>query len=281
MKAYIEYIEKIKGVEDVSEVVKTIEKISASRVHFLKKELILLENYLDIVTSTLSRISVFCNRENNFFLEKKINARENVLVIISSDRGLVGNLWHDLINKVLELEYDKIIVLGSRGYAYLLEENIDVFKVFDFSDTNINKNFSLDICKYLFDLYTQDDINKIDIIYADFISIAEHDVKIVEFLPFNFSPKVSSKKIGFPIFEQKKKDIYNALIDKYIENFFYKLILEVKLSEFSVRMLEMEHASEKAKDEIIKIKKKFNKQKRNLITQKQLEIFNVKKRYES
>ena len=53
MKSYIMYKNQISGVKDVSETIKTVEKIAASSVHSLKRQVSNLNLYVDEIEKTL------------------------------------------------------------------------------------------------------------------------------------------------------------------------------------------------------------------------------------
>ena len=78
---------------------------------------------------------------------------------------------------------------------------------------------------------------------------------------------------GLPIFGSSKKEIFNILLKKYIDVFFLEIFLEAKLSEFSSRTIEAEHASSKSKDIIKSLQLSFVKERRKSSTQGQLESF--------
>ncbi len=139
-----------------------------------------------------------------------------------------------------------------------------------------------EISKYIFDIFKNEDYEQIDIIYPSFISLAEQKCLVVPFLPFSFEGDLTKKRkeseeLGLPIFEPSKVRIFRQALEKYIKVFLYKIILEAKLSEFSARTVAMEHASEKTKKLIARLNLSFRKERRRLVTQRQIESFSVHK----
>ena len=139
MKTYLAYKNQIQGFKDVSETVKTVEKIAASSVHFLKQEVNNLNVYTSEIEKVLARLSLFYQKEDHPLLQKR-NIKEKALIILTGDKGLVGGLWHKIINSFLEdikKRYQSVIAVGAKGENYLREENIQTIKgftqVFDIS----------------------------------------------------------------------------------------------------------------------------------------------------
>ena len=100
MKSYIAQQNRIQGIKDVSETVKMVEKIAASSVHFLKKEVSDLQSYTNRIEEVLSRLSLFYHKKQHPLLQKRTTG-EKALVILTGDGGLVGDLWHNVINTFL------------------------------------------------------------------------------------------------------------------------------------------------------------------------------------
>ena len=91
MKSYTEYQEEISGIKDVSETISTIEKIAATRVLSLKDKSSSLNSYTENLENILYRLNQFYAYKNNFLLKNK-KSGEKILLVITSDKTLVGGL---------------------------------------------------------------------------------------------------------------------------------------------------------------------------------------------
>ena len=101
METNLNYNNKVKGFKDVLETVKSKEKISASSFHFLEMETANLNQYTDFIERILARLSLFYQKKDHPFLQQR-KTGEKMLIIITADKGLVGGLWHKVINTFLE-----------------------------------------------------------------------------------------------------------------------------------------------------------------------------------
>jgi len=275
MKTYLTYKNQIEGFEDVADTVKTVEKIAAASVHFLKQEVASLNLYASEIEKTLARLSLFYQRKEHPLLQKRKKGQKS-LVIIAGEKGLVGGLWHKIITLFLENrdQYQSIAVIGAKGKNYLEEENVPIERSFTGLSDLLSEEKIKHITDYIFDEFKKGTLFKVDILYPRCISLAQQQAEFVSFLPFEFEPAREKKdSLGFPVFEPSKKLIFNNLLQKYIRVFFYKIILETKLSELSARTVEMEHASTKTDEFIQKLTFNYTKERRRFITQKQLESF--------
>lgn len=278
MKTYLDYKIQIQGFGDVLDTAKSSEKIAASAVHFLKAKVYSLDQYTETLDKLLSRLILFYQKREHPLLEKKENGKK-VLLLITADKGLVGGLWHQLISAFLNKKnnYDSVIVVGSKGGAYLEEEGAKIIKSFeDFSDLPETVELQ-EIAAYLFKRFKGAEFSKVDILYSQFVSLAEQKPVFCSFLPFDFKIEKKTGGVGFPIFEPSNNRIFDGLLQKYVNLYFYKIVLEAKLSEFSARTVSMEHASEKTKELIAQLKASYRKERHRVITQRQLESFRAHK----
>lgn len=277
------YKDRIAGLSDVRETVKVVEKKAASHIHLLKNQVDSLKSYREICEKILFRMSGFYWDSAHPLLKSHGSKKE--LIVITSDRGIVGGLYHNIIEKLIEVKgnYDSIIIVGKKGEEYLKEEGINAetvpFELENYPNSEDIKSFT----QLFFDRYAGNKLGKLDVLYSQFFSLAYQVPKITPFLPFSFGnnqPQESNKteKVpGFPIFEGDKKDIFNQLLRRFIDIYFSEVFWEAKLSEFSARTVEAENASTKTDEIIGKINLEFLKERRRNITQKQLESFTVHK----
>ncbi|HDH31726.1 MAG TPA: hypothetical protein ENH26_03060 [Candidatus Wolfebacteria bacterium] len=307
MKTYIAHKNQIKGFNNVSETVNMVEKIAASSVHFLKQEVFNLNVYAAEVEKILTRLSLFYQKKDNPLLQKKYTKRKT-LVILTGDKGLVGGLWHGIVNAFLKntKQYQAIIVIGAKGENYLKEENMPIIKSFTHIFDISQKKEIRYITNYIFDEFKKGVFSRVDILYPQFISLAKQTPNLTLFLPFEFTPleitnyddknaidnkrheqrkfltefKLTKRKKsseGLPIFEPSKQKVFDKLLQKYIGVFFHKIIMETKLSELSARAVAMEHAAVKTRELIKKLTLDYTKERRRIITQRQIESFTAHK----
>lgn len=295
MKKYIFYKTQIEGLLDVAETVRVIEKSAASYIHFLKKKVRALLEYKRQIQMMLGRLSRFYWNNNHPLLQEKVHG-EMALLVITGEKGLVGGLYHELINEVIirSKDYKYIWVIGNKGEEYLNEEGIQAERIstsFDFSNLPHSEEIQ-EMTEYLFNQFQKTNLKNVDVLYASFISFAKQNPAIVKFLPFSFIRKkpfnfvstnvkieanMYNKQLadGFPIFEPSKKFIFNELLKKYINVYFAEIILEAKLSELVARTVTAESAVKETEQLVKKFNREFLKAKHLTITQKQVESFSV------
>jgi F-type H+-transporting ATPase subunit gamma len=281
MKTYLAYKNEIQGFRDVAETVKSMEKIAASSIHFLKQRVANFDEYANAVRAVLARLSDFYAPTGNILLEKRPAGRK-ALVVLTGDKGLVDGLWHETVNTYMERKtaYTDVIIIGEKGRSYVSEEHVQIRKFFPNPSGQIIESDVETITDYLFREFKNGTYAAIDILYPRFISLAEQQPAYIPFLPFEFKKEAleqNERPDGLPIFEPAQKEVFDWFFEKYIEIFFHRIMTETKLSEFSARTVAMEEADEKTRGLIRQLTVSFHKERKRDITQKQIQSFSVKK----
>jgi len=280
MKKYLFYKTEIQGMEEVAETVRVIEKSAGSHIHFLKKKVAALSEYKKKVTVMLSRLFHFYWNSNQLLLKERQKG-ENVLLVFTGEKGIVGGLYHEIVNKVINRagSYEKIWVVGSKGKDYLKEEHIQIDESFPNISFEILPNDSQiqEMSNVLLRCFHRSMLKRIDILYPSFVSLVEQKSSIIQFLPFNFEQSKLSEPQenydGIPLFEPSKKIVFDTLLQKYIAVSFAEVILEAKLSECAARMVTAESAVKETQRLIDSLTCDFFKTKHLTMSQKQVESF--------
>jgi len=286
MKTYIAFKTELEGLNNVFDTVNAEEKIAASKVQILKNEILALNDYGEKLEKMMHSLSYFGDDKSHPLMKVRKSGKRTLLMI-SGDKGLVGGLWHKVVNKSLKImdEYDDIVVFGIKGKKFLEEEGVEISKFFTAMYPHEENGDT--IADYFFGQFIKGSVSHIDILYPQYVSISKQKPNVVRFLPFSFDKSddvvaanaaadvspAADMAAGIPIFEPSKKYIFNSLLNKYIKLFFYKIFSETSLSKFSARTVSMEHARVKTKELIKKNVQTYNKQRHRMLTQRQLISF--------
>lgn len=294
MKTYFEYKDRIAGLYDVAETVKTVEKIAASSIHTLKQEVRCFSAYTEEIEAVMRRLLRFSGRPDHPLLSSRGTGGRAALVI-TGDRGLVGGLWHAVVGECLARRdrYDIVLVVGAKGARYLEEERCTVEQSFRdviedaVSGTPSRSEQTDAVGSYLFDAFGKGLFSRVDVVFPHFVSLGRQRPVTRRLLPFGFSEAfddpakaaASGKEAeGWPIFESPKGVVFDRLMRKYVGTYLYGILLEAKLSELAARTVAMEHASAKTDQLRDRLAFGFAKERRRMLTQRQVESFSALRR---
>lgn len=296
------YRTQIKGLTEVAETVRVIEKSAASRIHLLRKEVFSLREYRQSLDVVLRRLTLFYPDKQHPLLRRR-EFGEEVLLLITGEKGIVGGLYHELISRVAaeSQNYGQIWVMGSKGEEYLREEGIRAQPIFTLADLSVLPKdkeighrkkdllppsgiFGLgsQLSRELFRRFRKEHLKRVRVLYAGFVSLARQRPKEVTLLPFNFAMTTQQEinqpaglAQGLPLFEPGKKVVLDELLQRYQAVFLTQILLEAKLAEFAARTVTAESAVRETKRIRNTLRRRFLKIRRSNITQRQVESFSV------
>ena len=119
--------------------------------------------------------------------------------------------------------------------------------------------------------YSNEDFDKIDIVYNKFKNAATQLVVNEQFLPISDIEDNSNNNSDY-IFEPSKKEIIEELIPKSLKNQLFKAIRDSWASEHGARMTAMHKATDNATELRDQLKLAYNQARQAAITNEILEI---------
>jgi len=282
MHTYTQFKNSELMVAGVGDMVRTIEKIAASRLHLMNEEVVRLTSYI----AELERVLFYLagsEEVTDHPLTIPKSEGERVLVVVGSNKGLVGGLHNTLIALFQEHahEYQRIIAVGRRVKQLFEEEAVVPDSYFEASDEDIEEAKVTAVADYLFTSFTGGAWREVDVLYPKYLTLSRQEPVIEQYLPFLFQSDkdaahtISPLQGSLPVFEPSRKRVYARFLDLYIRVRFYRLMLDAKLSELSARTIEMEHAATKADGMLAKIRHDFARERRANNTLKQLSSYQV------
>jgi F-type H+-transporting ATPase subunit gamma len=196
-----------------------------------------------------------------------------LVLIITTDRGLCGNMNAKVVKKLLENYGDgelDVIVIGKKGRDLLRQTSINVIAEFYGITDNLEFRDEYPILKLIESEYKSQKYQSVKIIYPHFISTLNQEAKILRLLPLKV--KTADEINGTTLFEPDKAEVLNKLIPRVLETILWQALLETIASEHSARMINMKNANENAEELIDDLTLSFNQSRQASITRELAEI---------
>ncbi|MCA9361878.1 F0F1 ATP synthase subunit gamma, partial [Candidatus Kaiserbacteria bacterium] len=242
MKSYTQHKQEVAGYRDVHETVQILEKIAAGQLHTLQRTAEALELYTHTMFNLMLRLETLSGR-SLFSRSSSQRSTSNVelAVILSGDKGLVGDLWHKLYEKYHEHYYGKqveLLVIGERGQLLWPEGGLHKVTHFSFSDRFPTHQELIELANSLHNAVAMDLYSSVSVLYVEATSIITHEPVVTDLLPLlpriNMPQTASLEQhLGLPIVDVSYEELANDLMKKYLVNRLQQLSMEVALSEFS------------------------------------------------
>lgn len=272
---------RIKSVKNTKKITKAMELVAASKMKKAVTKTLDSRVYAgyswDILRGLLGN-----QKESNENTQNEIIKNRELIVLITSNKGLCGAYNAQVIRNVIKLireNTDKkidFVTIGRKGDFAMRRTGQDVVAHFDVGESVVLREV-MPIVDYLVAVNNENKYDKISVQYTDYVSALSQKPNLRQLLPFDLSSDdkenetINLSKQEFK-FEPSYDTIVPVLKDKIMRVWVYQMVLESLASEQSARMLAMRNASDAAGEMIDDLTVKFNKARQAAITKEISEI---------
>lgn len=266
---------RIKSVESTKKITKAMQLVATSKLRKTRKQLEELKPYYSKVQETVAEI-LESNKGviDNPYLKENPQGR-NVFIVMTSSLGLCGGYNANVLKTMEQFIHDDDLVymIGNKGAGYLNHRQIEYNH--DYIDLNTTMDFReiVRLVGELTQMYKNQEIHKMKIIYTEFVNNLTFVPRVVTLLPVDTAEfddvEVTSK---FTIFEPSPSDVLNHLIPMYLQSVIYGYLVESVTSENASRRSSMENATDNAQELIEDLLLKYNQARQSAITNEISEI---------
>lgn len=271
---------RIRSVTNTRKITKAMELVAASKMRRAQESTLKSRAYRNTARELLTRIAEITDvSKEPLFHIRKVNTR--LLIIISSDRGLAG-AYNSYIIKALasEIENDRekgvktqAIFIGRQAARFGAKlEGLDVVGVYENFPDRPSANNIQPVLETVSEKFLDNSVDKVDMIFTDYISSITQEVRIQTLLPAHFEEAESPGDLHDIPFEPSPKAVLHGIAPRLIEVQLFQAVLESQASEHSMRMMAMKNASDNASDLIDDLTLVFNSARQAAITQELAEI---------
>ncbi|EJE98749.1 F0F1 ATP synthase subunit gamma [Liquorilactobacillus mali] len=211
------------------------------------------------------------------------------IVVITSDRGLVGSYNSNVIKQTLELisggnhstEDVVIIAIGGTGADFFKKRGYKV--PFEFRGVKDIPKFreTHQLVKKIIDMYDDETYDELFVCYNHFVNSLTSEFRAEPMLPIsamnvgNDDLTDDSEQEGFSAeyeMEPSEDAILEVVLPQYAASLIYGAILDAKTSEHGSSSTAMKSATDNAKDVISSLELQYNRARQSAITTEITEI---------
>lgn len=279
---------RIRTSKNIAQIAKALEMIAASKI---KKAQIASQNnkpYAQRITEVTSHVlaSIDKKRFKHPYLSESKKGQQ-IMIVISPDRGLCGSLNTNIYKKLIELDNPKIkvITVGKKAGLFVSKLNFELYASYNMGSTIPDYSLVYELKDLIDQAMSEQNMSSVDILYADFVSLFIQTPTVKQLLPLSFeldnSIKNSSnqiennlKKDDSSIFEPNKEELLNELLPYYLEIQLYNALIQAFTSEQAAQMVAMQNAKNNAFDIAEYLNLVYNKSRQERITNEILDLAN-------
>ena len=267
---------RIKSVKSTQQITKAMKMVSAAKLRRTEGSMTGVRYFAEQSQAILDELlSGSAAAYSNRFLTPHEEVRKVCYVLFVGNRGLCGVYNHAILRymqEVLAAETRpcEVVVCGRWGRDVIAHEGLPVERTFaDMSDTPTLEE-ALQLADFLKEKYLSGEADEIHLIYQHYHSVLQQNPTSLQLLPAKAEAK---GEIGNEyIFEPDGESVLENLMQLYLNNTVYAVMLEAKVGEQAARMTAMSTATDATTELIDDLSLQLNRVRQAAITTEIAEI---------
>src|SRR5690606_24493177 len=214
------------------------------------------------------------------FLVERPEVKRVGYIIVSSDRGLAGGLNNNLFRKLLGeirqwqekgVEVD-VVTVGQKATVFFRRLKVGMLASVTHLGDNPEVEQLIGIVKVMLDGYTEGRLDRVFVVYNDFVNTMTQRAALDLLLPLPPSyEKLVTHEWDYR-YAPDAQTVVEHVVTRCIESLVYQAVMENIASEHVARMVAMKAASDNATKLIDTLNLVYNKARQAAITQEISEI---------
>jgi len=275
---------RIKSIRNIGQLTKAMQMVAASKMRKAQSAALAGRPY----ASLMNRVLVSLQERTDPMLHPLLRIREvkkELVVVISTDKGLAGALNTNLLREAAQFDAAKTsyVVAGRKARQFLLRMRREILADFELKDA---PGFSetKEVAKFCIEKFLSGEVDKVSVLFTHFINTVSQKPVVRTLLPISSfelsrgsTESAASKEsssdpmIGY-VFEPNEETVLDAVLPYYLHYQVFQMILDARASEHSARMVAMKNATDNAQQFIKDLTLEYNKMRQASITTELLEI---------
>jgi len=282
---------RIRSVQNTRKITKTMELVSTSKLKRAQDRVVGARPYAQALADVIGELYSPELAERFPLLRQPghtgrgAGVRRSALLLITSNRGLCGafnsNLIREARRRLEELEaqdiHTELHLVGKKGVSYFkfTKRNIASQRV-DIGDRPTLEH-AAQLAKPLMDRFSAGDLDAVDIVFAKFnsaVSTPPTTLRVLPVTPPQGRRPDGQKKTAAVnyILKPSAEEILDELLPLYVQNQFYRALVETAAAEHGARRTAMKNATDAGQDMLTILQRTFNRARQAQITQELAEI---------
>jgi F-type H+-transporting ATPase subunit gamma len=210
--------------------------------------------------------------------------RKELVLVISTDKGLAGALNTNLMREVANFDPEKTIFVasGRKARQFIVRAKRQLLSEFEFKDSPTILE-TRPVARFCLEQFLAAEVDKVTVLYTHFVNtitqrpVAETLLPISQFVFGDAGEQTdrgepANEKMLEYIFEPSPEGVLDFMLPYYLQYQVFQMILDARASEHSARMVAMKNATDNANQFIKDLTLEYNKMRQASITTELLEI---------
>lgn len=267
---------QIKSVKNTQQITKAMKMVAAAKLRRTEGGMAGIRTFAGQSRKILSDLlSGETAGYTNRFLAPRKEVRRVCYVLFVGSRGLCGIYNHAVLRYAEELLAQEtrpytLVVCGRWGRDVIAHAGLTASRTFDELSDTPTMDEALILSRYLKHLYLQEEADEVHLIYQHYHSALQQTPTMVKLLPAE--PESADGPVSDYLFEPDAESVLENIMQLYLDNTVFSVLLEAKVGEHAARMTAMSTATDATTELIDDLSLELNSLRQAAITTEIAEI---------
>lgn len=273
---------RIKSIRNTAQITKAMQMVAASKMRRAQQAAVAGRPYAALMNKVLVSLQQRSDPKLHPLLQIR-EVKKELVLIISSDKGLAGALNTNLLREVSRFDSARTayVASGRKGRQFIARTKRELIADFELKDAPAFIE-TKPIAQYCMEKFLAGDVDKVSALYTHFVNTITQQPLVRTLLPISSFDLPHAEADGAPgeskdpmighTFEPNPEGVLDVMLPYYIQFQVFEMILDARASEHSARMVAMKNATDNANQFIKDLSLEYNKMRQASITTELLEI---------
>src|SRR6185503_6394352 len=174
---------RIRSVKNTAQITKAMQMAAAPKMRRAQQSALAGRPYALLMNEVLAEVTYHAGDFAHPLMEKRAE-KKRAVVIVSTDKGLCGGLNSNLLREAAKFEKETTIYItaGRKGSQFVARTKRQLAAEFTYKDAPQFAEARA-ISRFAQDLFTKGEVNRVDILFTNFISTLSQKPETLPFLP--------------------------------------------------------------------------------------------------
>lgn len=266
---------RIKSVQSTQQITKAMKMVAVAKLRRTQSGMAAMRLFAEKSQEILDTLLAGDMHYENPFLTPRKTVNRVCYVLFVGNRGLCGVYNSAVLRHLVELLKSdsrscSVVICGRWGYDEFAHSRLPIVHTFsDMSDTP-TMDQALELSEYLKRMYLSGEADEIHLVYQHYRSALQQTPTALQLLPA--APETKNEAANDYLFEPDQAAILENVMQLYLNNTVYSVMLEAKTGEHAARMTAMSTATDATAELIDELRLKLNRARQAAITTEISEI---------
>lgn len=270
---------RIGSIKNTQKVTHAMELVAAAKMRKAQMRALSSRPYSIHLNEILDQVRANTKFKDKLFVGN--DAQSEMIILVTSDRGLAGGLNINLFREIIALDPKNpiFVTVGKKALTFAAKVKGEILASFE-SEEKPHFALAKIITKITIDNFLEGSVSKVTLLYPHFESAIKQPPRWIQILPIDpgklFGDGQQKENADSfkdtVLFEPSAAQILKKILPHYVSTQIYQVLVEATASEHSARMIAMKNATDAAGDLIDDLTLTFNQARQEAITKELLDI---------